>query len=217
MLGGDDQIHANEDNDGSNVGSGYTQGLTRLTLDALDAMVGDMARVDEADRWLDALLSGVRAELAPTVREHLRRGHPPSDRPIDELVRMMTAAIPKPSAWNDAIGPFYDTAGARRLLGISRQALAQQRARHQILALGTADGELVYPAFQFDDHRRVIPGLAAVLGAVAGIDSWTLASWLRQSRLAELGGRSVIEYLRDHGEPEVAVASARRAAARWAA
>jgi hypothetical protein len=98
-------------------------------------------------------------------------------------------------------------------------ALAQQRARRQILALSTADGQIVYPTFQFDDHRRVVPGLAAVLGAVPEqvVDDWTLASWLRQSRLSELGGRSVIEHLRSGGDPAAAVESARRAVARWAA
>lgn len=192
-----------------------------MTLDALDARFAGMAtpRPDEADRWLDTLLTEVRAELAPTVREHLRRGHPPSDRPLDELVRMMTAPIPKASAWNDAVGPFYDTAGARRLLGVSRQALAQQRGRRQVLALATADGQLVYPTFQFDDHRRVLPGLAVVLGAIPPgvVDDWTLASWLRQSQLPELGGHSVIEYLRAGGDPAAAAESARRAVARWAA
>lgn len=175
--------------------------------------------MDEADRWLDTLLAGVRAELAPTVREHLRKGRLPSDRPVEELVRMMAAPIPKATAWNDAIGPFYDTAGARHVVGVSRQALAQQRARRQILALTTGDGQIVYPTFQFDEHRRVLPGLAAVLGAVPEdvVDEWTLASWLRQSRLPELGGRSVIEYLRAGGNPAAAVESSRRTVARWAA
>lgn len=171
-----------------------------------------------AHRWLDTLLQGLRVELEPTVREHLRLGQAPSDRPLDQLVRMMAAPIPRPSPWNDSIGPFYDAAGVRHLLGVTRQALAQQRTRRTILALDTPDGHLLYPTFQFDEHRRVLPGLADVLAAVpaGAVDDWTLASWLNRSVLAKLGA-TVVAHLQAGGDPSPAVLAATRAGARWAA
>ncbi len=173
---------------------------------------------EAADRWLETLLDGLRVELEPTVREHLRLGQTPTDRPLDQLVRMMAAPIPRPSPWNDSVGPFYDSTGARRLLGVTRQALAQQRSRRTILALETADGHLLYPTFQFDEHRRVLPGLAEVLAAVpaGSVDDWTLSAWLNRSRLDGLGG-TVVTHLQGGGDLVRAVQAARRAGARWAA
>lgn len=172
-----------------------------------------------AARWLETLLDGLRVELEPTVREHLRIGQAPTDRPLEELVRMMAAPIPRPSPWNDSIGPFYDSTGVRHLLGVTRQALAQQRARRTILALETPDRHLLYPTFQFDEHRQVLPGLAEVLAAApsGAIDDWTLAAWLNQSRLAELDARTVIAHLQHGGVPAPAILAVRRAGARWIA
>jgi len=171
-----------------------------------------------ADRWLDTLLQGLRVELEPTVREHLRLGQPPTDRPLEQLVRMMAAPIPRPSPWNDSIGPFYDAAGVRHLLGVTRQALGQQRARRTILAVETPDRHLLYPTFQFDEHRRVLPGLADVLAAVpaGAVDDWTLASWLNRSVLPELD-TTVVAHLQGGGDPAPAVLAAARAGTRWAA
>lgn len=179
----------------------------------------DSADLDgAAARWLDTLLGDLRAELEPMVREHLRLGHAPTDRPLDQLVRMMAAPIPRPSPWNDSIGPFYGAAGVRHLLGVTRQALAQQRSRRTILALETSDRHLLYPTFQFDERRRVLPGLADVLAAVpaGAVDDWTLASWLNQSVLAELEG-TVVAHLKGGGDAAPAVLAATRAGARWAA
>lgn len=172
-----------------------------------------------AARWLDMLLDRLRIELEPTVRKHLLLGQAPTDRPLDELVRMMAAPVPRPSPWNDSIGPFYDSTGARHLLGVTRQALAQQRSRRTILAVETPDRHQLYPTFQFDERRRILPGLADVLAAVPAdaIDGWTLASWLNRSRLPELDGRTVIAHLRHGGDPVPAVLAARRAGTRWAA
>jgi len=126
--------------------------------------------------------------------------------------------ITRPSPWNDSTGPFYDAAGVRLLLGVTRQALAQQRTRRTILALETSDEHLLYPTFQFDEHRRVVPGLAEVLATVptGAVDDWTLASWLNRSMLAELGA-TVVAYLQSGGDPAPAVLAAARAGARWAA
>ena len=54
-------------------------------------------------------------------------------------------------------GPFYSTAGLARVLGgVSRQAIEERRRRRTVLALRTADDAWVYPAFQLDEHNRVM-------------------------------------------------------------
>ena len=175
--------------------------------------------LSDDERFVDELLDSLRAEVADRVAERVRHGLPPADRPAGELARMMGALLPRRSPWDEAVGPFYDTSGAATVLGISRQALKLRRDRHQLVALRTADGAFVYPTWQFGEDRRVLAGLAAVLAAIppGAADDWTLAAWLRTSRLGELDGRTVVEHLAGGGDPAPAVLAARRTAARWAA
>lgn len=114
----------------------------------------------------------------------------------------------------------YPTSTVRALLGgVTRQALLDRVRRNKLISMRTADGHLVWPAWQFRD-RAALPGLDRVLGAVdhGVVDSWTLASWLRAPQPAA-GGRSVADLL-SGGEPsdiECAVGIARAASSRWAA
>jgi hypothetical protein len=182
------------------------------------ATSSDSVAVTDADSFVEELLDRVRAAITPTVRDRVRRGRPPTDRPLEDLVVMMVAPIPDVSVWDDAVGPFYSSRRVGELLGVTRQALAQQRQRRRVLTVETSDGQILYPAFQFDARRQVVPGLAAVLAESSGapISDWTLASFLRSARLAELGGRSILDHLRDGGDPATAVTAVKRAAARWA-
>jgi len=93
--------------------------------------------------------------------------------------------------------------------------LDAQTDRRLLLALRTIDGHTVYPAFQFED-RKVLPGLAEVLGMFPGDNDrllWTIASWARVP-LTSLNERSVIDALRD-GDAEAAIGAARATAIRW--
>ena len=135
----------------------------------------------------------------------------------EEVADRMIAAVPSPSAWSE-LGPFYGTSRVAKLLGgISRQAVADRRARHTLLALKTADGAWVYPEFQFDDHHAVLEGLPEILKILSAseVDEWTLASWLT-SRLRSLEDRSPIDWLRTGGELDQLLDIARDAARRFA-
>ena len=125
----------------------------------------------------------------------------------------MLAALPAPSPWRE-IGPCYSTRGIAAVLGgVSRQAIEERRRRHTIVALRTADGTWVYPAYQLDGRNQVLHGLPAVLQALhGGLDDWSIASLLVREQPA-LGGRSVIAALRD-GDTEAAVALAASAGER---
>ena len=198
--------------------------MTRLTLDAVDDIVRCVTALPTepeavADAFVADLLERIRAVIIPTVRARVRNGQLPTERPLEDLVAMMAAPIPDVSLWDDAVGPFYSTRGVGELLGVTRQALAQQRQRHRILSVETSDGQILYPTFQFDRQRRVLPGLASILAQAVGapISDWTFASFLRSAGLPELDGRSIVDHLSGGGDPAAAITALKRASSRWAA
>ncbi|HET9874949.1 MAG TPA: hypothetical protein VFQ37_04190 [Mycobacterium sp.] len=94
--------------------------------------------------------------------------------------RAVHATAPEASPWDDLVGPFLRSDGVQARLGISRQAVAAKAARRRLLRTITADGEHLYPLWQFDcDH--LVDGLAEVVSLFpeSSVDGWTLAAWLR--------------------------------------
>jgi hypothetical protein len=137
--------------------------------------------------------------------------------PPEEVARRMLATIPAPSRWDDLLGPFYSGSQVAKLLGgISRQAVADRRERRTLLGLKTADGIVVYPTFQFNSRNEVLAGLSEILQCFrdSGVDDWTLAGWLVSS-MAALGGRSVLEAVRNGEDPKPLLTLARDAARRF--
>jgi hypothetical protein len=135
----------------------------------------------------------------------------------EEVARRMLATIPAPSRWDDVLGPFYNGNQVAKILGgISRQAVADRRERRTLLGLKTTDGIVVYPTFQFNSRNEVLTGLPEILQCFRGngVDDWTLAGWL-VSPLALLGGRSVLEAVRNGEDPKPLLALARDAARRF--
>ena len=135
-----------------------------------------------------------------------------------ELAERMVAAVPRPSPWNEVLGPFYGPGQVAEVLGgISRQAVADRRQRRTLLGLKTADGHWVYPLFQFDARNTVLAGLAETLQILApsGVDDWSLAGWLT-SPLRSLSQRTPIEWLAQGKALETLLDVARDAARRFA-
>jgi len=137
--------------------------------------------------------------------------------PPDAVADRMVATLPTPSAWAE-LGPFFGTHRVAKLLGgVSRQAIADRRKRDTLLALRTADDIWVYPAFQFDEHNKVLRGLPEVVRVLkaSAVDDWTLAGWL-SSPMHSLDRQSPVDWLRQ-GEPlEPLLTLARDAARRFA-
>jgi len=69
----------------------------------------------------------------------------------EAIADAMVAALPLGHPFDEAAGPFYDTAGLARWLGISRQAVHQRSGRRAILGCPLADDTTVYPVWQFLD------------------------------------------------------------------
>lgn len=172
-----------------------------------------------ADAYVERVSARVSAELSRRVDALRAQGH---DADVlgdaDTLAERMLAAVPEPSPWAE-LGPFYSTAGIARVLGgVSRQAVEERRRRRTILALRTADGAWVYPAFQLDGRNRVVAGLAEVLARFpveSADDEWMAAAFVAAPQPA-LGGRSIVDHLRDGGIRADVLALTDERAARWA-
>ena len=176
-------------------------------------------RAVAVDPYVAQVAARVNAELSRRVGTLRERGvDPDSLGDPDALAARMLAAVPEPSPWSE-LGPFYSTTGIARVLGgISRQAVEERRRRRTILALRTADGVWVYPAFQLDDHNRVVRGLAEVLdrfGPHTADDEWMVASFLAAPQPG-LEGDSVVDHLRAGGDLAAVLALAAERAQRWA-
>jgi hypothetical protein len=168
--------------------------------------------------YIDEVAHYVRRALEKRRSSYARHGRSLEDiAPAEELARRMVEVVPEPSRWDDLLGPFYSTGQVSKLLGgVSRQAVADRRDRRTLLGLKTADGVIVYPAFQFGERNEVLAGLPDVLQCFrdSGVDDWTLAGWL-VSPSRTLEGRSAVEWLRQGFDPEPVLHLARDAARRF--
>lgn len=135
----------------------------------------------------------------------------------DEVAARAAAAVPyAPHSYDLAYGPFYDTTGLTRWLGISRQALGDRVRRGSVLACRTDDGHLVYPAFQFGREGTVRAGLVDALRVFAGQDGWVVAAWLT-TPTAALDGQSALDWIALGRDASAVVELAMADAAGWAA
>jgi hypothetical protein len=155
------------------------------------------------DPYVAEVSARVSAELADRVSTLRERGvEPVALGDPDALAQRMLAAVPEPSPWSE-LGPFYSTTGLARVLGgVSRQAVDERRRRRTVLALRTADGVWVYPAFQLDARNQVVRGLAEVLGRFAPRtpdDEWMVAAFVAAPQPA-LGGASIADHLASGGD-----------------
>lgn len=116
-------------------------------------------------------------------------------------------------------GPFYDVAGLATWLGLPYREIHERREAGTLLGCSTAEGELIYPVWQFQDNGELLPGLSSILEVLSrGIgDGWTWALWLQTAVSDELDGKSAAEWLRDGGDVEPVLQLAANDAAVWAA
>lgn len=134
----------------------------------------------------------------------------------EDLAEAMVSALPHSHVFDEIAGPFYDTAGLTRWLGITRQALHQKATKRAILACPLADSGTVYPAWQFLPNGTTLPALGEVLTTLidADDDPWMVALWL-QAPSALLDGHRPSGWLRKGGDPQRVLAMARDTAESW--
>jgi hypothetical protein len=173
-----------------------------------------------APTYVRAVLAHLEQGLATYAEAASAAGGRPEAMlgPPELVAERMLAALPEPSPWADVLGPVYRQSQLARFLGgVSRQALADRERRGTLFALRTADGSVVYPAWQLRG-AQVLPDLPEVLRALragGGGDDWAIAGWLRAGQ-ESLGGASAVEWLAAGGDREAVLVLARDTAARWA-
>jgi hypothetical protein len=133
-----------------------------------------------------------------------------------ELADRLVASVPTRHDLDRLTGPFYDTSGLTKWLGVTRQALDDRTKKGTLLMCPLADGTRVYPAWQFRTDRTTVPHLAEALKILrAGASSaWTVATWLR-TPIGEFGDVDAVTLLDRGGDAEVVLAVARADADRW--
>lgn len=165
---------------------------------------GDVAFMGETMSALQELMS-TSHEVAQDLATEL--GTP------TEFAQRIYGFLPRRSPWAHVVGPVYTTAQLEKILGVSRQAIADRVRRRTLLGLHTQDGHVVYPVFQFEG-TQVIGGLSEVLRIVVGaVDDWTLASWLVATQPTL--GVSIIDALNESGASGPVMTLASATAERW--
>jgi hypothetical protein len=184
--------------------------LDALALDALVTTrpswyIEHMTTHRIPDRIPQQVAALVEERLSATQERYAAEGRSLTDLgTAEDLADQMVALIPPPSAWDQAVGPFYSTSGIATLLGgVSRQAVADRRRRSTIFALQTTEGDWVYPTFQFDSHLSIYPALGSIRQRLpeTSIDGWTLAGWLTTPHDG-LEGSSIVEWIHQGGDAD---------------
>lgn len=128
------------------------------------------------------------------VNDHRVSDYSPEAR--EAAANAALRAVEATARVNDRLAPFYTSERARRELGgISRQALHDRHRNHRILRVTTAEGQRLYPAFQF--HQAEVPSqIAEVLQTLlsTGEDGWAVAYWMT-AQLPQLEERTPAEVL----------------------
>ncbi|MDR2715682.1 MAG: hypothetical protein LBB46_02915 [Coriobacteriaceae bacterium] len=130
---------------------------------------------------IDQTRNDYRKSLVDSLNNRLAKHDLSLLGPPEALVDRMIAALPVAgAAWSSAVGPVYTSQGLQKWLGVSRQAISQKAKCWDLLRLETADGEFVFPSFQFNDSGQRLPRLKDVLCELAKgtEDAWVWAAWL---------------------------------------
>lgn len=132
-----------------------------------------------------------------------------------EVAERMAATVPALHPWDTQVGPFYDTPGVTRLLGVSKQAVADRVKRRTLLSGVTRQGRVVYPVFQFRGGA-VRPEISKVSVEFADcpVDGWAVCAWFT-TPAADLEGLTPLAWLDQHRPLEQALELARETARRW--
>ncbi|GAA4377005.1 hypothetical protein [Paeniglutamicibacter cryotolerans] len=147
-----------------------------------------------AENWRERVLDGVGRRLDQMVASQEVTDF--SGEAGRATVNAMADAVLRANRINDRLGAFYTTDRVRKVLGdVSRQAVSERVKNHRLLRVKTADGVVLFPAFQFI-NGAVAPGLQHLLSVLlgTGVDGWTVTYWLT-ARLAQLGESTALEVL----------------------
>ena len=123
-------------------------------------------------------------------------------------------------AWAEAVGERYDTSRVCRMLGVTRQALAQRGQKGSLIGL-PGRRTTWYPAWQFDALSRrvhtVVPDVVAAFREhLDPCNSTVIAAWAMTPQPEDLAGSTPADWIQQLRDEEMVVTAARRAAERFA-
>ena len=98
----------------------------------------------------------------------------------------------------ELVGPVWTAGHTRRVLGLSHGSMLNRRQVGALLALPTADGDLVYPVSQFEKRNgevQVKPAVREFMHVLRDRDPWTVAVLLH-TPAPELEDLAPLEWVR---------------------
>lgn len=159
----------------------YTQFLERIALEAPpEALQDALSASDDVGG-----IAGLVEEVGPTLP-------PPEPDPL-AAARMRAVRVKRELL--ERAGGAWSTGEAAHFLGVTPQAVHGRRSRGTLLAVRAANGDYVYPVFQFYKHG-ILPGIGDVLRAFQVQEPWTRLSVLL-SPAGRLGGRTPLQAILD--------------------
>lgn len=129
--------------------------------------------------------SALAAALAETVE---------IPAPKDPLARAKARGVEVRRRLLEDAGGGYEVGEVAEMLGVTPAAVHQRRQRGTLLAVRAANGQWLYPAFQFEPHD-LANEIGHILSAFRVTDPWTRLSVLL-SGAPSLGGGRPIDALR---------------------
>jgi hypothetical protein len=128
----------------------------------------------------------------------------------DKIQSSLATSLRQKDFWDVTVGPFYDAPGLLKWLGVTQQVLQDMTESEMLLSVATAEGDLLYPTFQFGPAGEALPHLAEIVRLLEPItdDNWDKAIWLN-TPTTTFDGRTAADSLRD-GDAELVLAAAAR-------
>ncbi len=135
--------------------------------------------------------------------------------PVDEIAETMLSQLPASHPFDEVVGPFYEMDGAANRMHVSAETVQARVRSNELLACPTAEGDLVFPTFQFTSDGTALPWLGRVLSALAAgtEDRWHVAMWLNTPN-EQLNDETPRDLLND-GKSAAVLKVAEQTAERW--
>lgn len=218
---------------GDAPGGGGTRSIHReIELHVSTDLPAELAGVvaDWAERVASQLATGVDSSSFESLRRVLDRVHGRVlsaaasgdqlflDRLVEQLDALATPVAPANERWNELVGPFYDTAGLARWLGLTRQRLSQRVHSGDLLGLlPTSKSTTYFPVWQFAPDGDVVRGVPDVIRGLGERSAFNKALWFKSPR-EEFGNHTAIEVLAngDPSDVRTIIEEARADGAAWA-
>ena len=174
--------------------------LAQRVIPTLLAHEGDVRRM--LTTYADAVIEAERSGKPMAFTFEVGLFNAPSVRPTscatgDALDQALEAARQRGAAHVAEIMQSPDMLNAREfglLIGASHETVNKKRKAGEILALDGTTRGLRYPRWQITNEGRLLPGLSAVMGEIAG-GAWGAYRFLLQAH-DELGGRTALDALK---------------------